>query len=171
MELLDQFPPLKRTPEGELRIPIVARYKDMGAVCILGKIESGTIKTGDKLVMMPGKIQLTCLGLIIDDTEVLPWYDLRMRTCNLVRYGRAGRERGGQGQGLRRRGRAHGNGDFPFHQALQHHPRVHRTGSFLPVTFLNRLAGVGFGSVGAQTSDHRRLLGKGHLPSDSTCVW
>lgn len=69
MELLDEFPPLKRTPEGELRIPIVARYKDMGAVCILGKIESGTIKTGDKLVMMPGKIQLTCLGLIIDDQE------------------------------------------------------------------------------------------------------
>jgi peptide chain release factor subunit 3 len=52
-----------------LRFPIVARYKDMGTVCILGKIESGTIKTGDKLVMMPGKTQLVCLGLIIDDQE------------------------------------------------------------------------------------------------------
>jgi len=69
MDLLDQFPPLKRNPDGELRIPIVARYKDMGTVCILGKIESGTIKTGDKLIMMPGKTQLTCLGLIIDDQE------------------------------------------------------------------------------------------------------
>lgn len=69
MELLDKLPPLKRTPEGDLRIPIVARYKDMGTVCILGKIESGTIRTGDKLIMMPGKTQLVCLGLIIDDQE------------------------------------------------------------------------------------------------------
>lgn len=65
-----QLTPITRYPDGQLRIPIIARYKDMGTVCILGKQESGTIRVGDKLMMQPGMKQLSCVGLMIDDDEV-----------------------------------------------------------------------------------------------------
>jgi len=69
MQLLDDLRPLQRFPDAALRIPIIARYKDMGVLCILGKIESGTIRTGDKLVMQPGNKELTCVGVQIDEQD------------------------------------------------------------------------------------------------------
>lgn len=70
MNLLDQLEPLQRFPNSPLRIPIIARYKDMGVVSILGKLESGTIRTGDKLIMQPGGMAISCIGLMIDDQDV-----------------------------------------------------------------------------------------------------
>ena len=36
-------------------MPIIDKYKDMGTV-VMGKIESGTIREGDSLLVMPNKV-------------------------------------------------------------------------------------------------------------------
>ena len=46
MELLDNLPVPKRDPEGPVRIPVLDKYKDAGALYIYGKVESGTIFIG-----------------------------------------------------------------------------------------------------------------------------
>jgi peptide chain release factor subunit 3 len=69
-QILDELPPLNRNPDNPLRLPILAKYKDMGAVCALGKVESGTIKEGDKLMMMPAGIACTCVGVEIEESPV-----------------------------------------------------------------------------------------------------
>lgn len=44
------------------RMPIIDKFKDMGTV-VMGKVESGSIREGDSLVVMPNKV-LSCLFLI-----------------------------------------------------------------------------------------------------------
>lgn len=61
-QVLDDLPPLPRDPAGGLRLPIVARYKDMGALFVLGKLESGTLVKDTKLLMMPNKVEVQCVG-------------------------------------------------------------------------------------------------------------
>jgi len=58
---------VKRDAVAPLRIPIMARYKDMGAIVILGKIESGTLRNGSTLIMMPTGQQLDVVGVQVDD--------------------------------------------------------------------------------------------------------
>lgn len=69
-DVLDQLPLLTRTPNAVLRLPVLARYKDMGAVCLLGKVESGTIREGDKLSIQPANKDVICTGVEIDETPV-----------------------------------------------------------------------------------------------------
>lgn len=70
MTLLDELAPLQRNANAALRIPIIARYKEMGVLCILGKLESGTLRVGDKLCMQPGNSEMLCVGLQIEETDV-----------------------------------------------------------------------------------------------------
>lgn len=37
------------------RMPIIDKFKDMGTV-VMGKIESGTVREGDTLIVMPNKV-------------------------------------------------------------------------------------------------------------------
>jgi len=37
------------------RMPIIDKFKDMGTV-VMGKVESGSIREGDSLVVMPNKV-------------------------------------------------------------------------------------------------------------------
>jgi peptide chain release factor subunit 3 len=69
-QVLDDFPPMQRDPTGPLRLPIMARYKDMGALFCLGKLESGTLYRDRKLLMMPNKVEVVCTGITVEDTEV-----------------------------------------------------------------------------------------------------
>jgi peptide chain release factor subunit 3 len=69
-QVLDDMPPLPRDAAGGLRLPIVARYKDMGALFVLGKLESGTLVKEAKLLMMPNRIEVQCIGITVDDVEV-----------------------------------------------------------------------------------------------------
>ena len=51
--MLDDIPVDKdRDPEGPLRIPILDKMKDKD-LTVHGKVESGTIRLGDKLAIMP----------------------------------------------------------------------------------------------------------------------
>lgn len=55
VQVLDGLRPPKRDPAAALRIPILDRIKDAGKVFIEGKVESGTVRVGQKVVVMPTK--------------------------------------------------------------------------------------------------------------------
>jgi len=45
-------------------MPIIDKYKDMGTV-VMGKIESGTIREGDSLLVMPNKVFFSIPSTVI----------------------------------------------------------------------------------------------------------
>lgn len=55
LQYIEDLPPFSRLSEGPVRIPIVDRYKDMGTIA-LGKVESGQVFMGQKLIFMPNKV-------------------------------------------------------------------------------------------------------------------
>eukprot|EP00166_Cyanidium_caldarium_P002021 ctg_2071.g425 len=69
LELLDglQLPP--RPVDAPLRMTVVDKYKEMG-VCMLGRIESGTLRNGDRLLLMPPRTPITVTGVWNDAEEV-----------------------------------------------------------------------------------------------------
>lgn len=69
-QVLDDFPPMQRDDKAGLRLPIMARYKDMGALCCLGKLETGTLVKDSNLLMMPNKVIVQCTGISVEETEV-----------------------------------------------------------------------------------------------------
>jgi len=54
VELLDSVPLLDRDPNGPLRIPVLDKLKERGIVAH-GKVESGTVRLGDKLTLSPNE--------------------------------------------------------------------------------------------------------------------
>ena len=54
MQTLDLIEDMDRNPIAPLRMPIVDRWKDMGTI-IMGKMESGFMRVGDVLQLMPNK--------------------------------------------------------------------------------------------------------------------
>lgn len=50
-------------------MPLVDKYKDMGTV-VLGKVESGTVSNGARLLLMPNRKQVEVLQLWTDEDEV-----------------------------------------------------------------------------------------------------
>lgn len=59
---LDTIPLLDRKINGPVVMPISEKYKDLGTV-VVGKLESGRIKKGDQLVMMPNKVRFIPLPI------------------------------------------------------------------------------------------------------------
>jgi peptide chain release factor subunit 3 len=57
LDVLDDLDLKNPNSDKALRIPVIDRYKDGGKVVFLGKIESGTIRRGEKIVIMPNKTQ------------------------------------------------------------------------------------------------------------------
>ncbi|CAD6264096.1 unnamed protein product [Miscanthus lutarioriparius] len=68
-EVLDRIEVPLRDPKGPVRMPIIDKYKDMGSV-VMGKIESGTIREGDSLLVMPNKSHVKVIGLNLDESKV-----------------------------------------------------------------------------------------------------
>ncbi|CDO71362.1 hypothetical protein BN946_scf184908.g120 [Trametes cinnabarina] len=62
LEHLDKMPMVDRKINAPLMMPISEKYKDMGTV-IVGKVESGHIRKGDTLLLMPNKnlIEVTAI--------------------------------------------------------------------------------------------------------------
>ncbi|KDQ17323.1 hypothetical protein BOTBODRAFT_30142 [Botryobasidium botryosum FD-172 SS1] len=54
LELLDNLPMVDRKLNAPLMMPVSEKYKDMGTI-IVGKVESGFIRKGDSLLLMPNK--------------------------------------------------------------------------------------------------------------------
>ncbi|XP_058087216.1 uncharacterized protein LOC131234394 [Magnolia sinica] len=68
-EALDAVEIPARDPQGSLRMPIIDKFKDMGTV-VMGKIESGSIREGDTLLVMPNKANVKVLAVYCDENKV-----------------------------------------------------------------------------------------------------
>lgn len=68
LEYLDDMKTVNRLINGPFMLPISGKMKDLGTV-VEGKIESGHIKTGNKLVLMPNKTTVEVMT-IYNETEL-----------------------------------------------------------------------------------------------------
>lgn len=71
LEYLDSMSGLERKLKAPFMMPISSKYKDMG-VMIEGKIESGVIKKGASVLMMPGRTPIEITGIYGETEEELP---------------------------------------------------------------------------------------------------
>ncbi|XP_040871698.1 eukaryotic peptide chain release factor GTP-binding subunit ERF3A isoform X2 [Glycine max] len=63
------------------RMPIIDKFKDMGTV-VMGKVESGSVREGDSLLVMPNKDPVKVVAIFIDEDRVKragPGENLRIR--------------------------------------------------------------------------------------------
>ena len=80
-QTLDDLDPLERNPDAPFRLPVLDKHKDMGTI-VMGKTEAGTVRRGDKLVVMPNNVKVTVAALFRDDVEtskILPGENVRLR--------------------------------------------------------------------------------------------
>eukprot|EP00884_Botryococcus_braunii_P004624 jgi/Botrbrau1/14162/Bobra.182_3s0102.1 len=68
-DVLDGVEPLPRDPLAPFRMSVIDKYKDMGTIA-MGKSESGIIRKGDKLFVMPNKVSVQVITIYRDDDEV-----------------------------------------------------------------------------------------------------
>ncbi|EIN10765.1 eukaryotic polypeptide chain release factor 3 [Punctularia strigosozonata HHB-11173 SS5] len=62
LEHLDNMPMVDRKINAPLMMPISEKYKDMGTI-VVGKIESGHMRKGDTLILMPNKVAVEVAGI------------------------------------------------------------------------------------------------------------
>ncbi|CAM6017017.1 unnamed protein product [Sphagnum balticum] len=80
-EALDAVELPERSPNGPFRMPLIDKYRDMGTV-VMGKIESGSVRRGDTLMIMPNKATVKVVTVYRDNDEVnyaRPGENLRIR--------------------------------------------------------------------------------------------
>ncbi|KAG6821253.1 translation termination factor GTPase eRF3 [Arthromyces matolae] len=68
LEHLDTMPMVDRKINAPLMMPISEKYKDMGTV-VVGKVESGHLRKGDQLILMPNKdsVEVTAIYNEMED--------------------------------------------------------------------------------------------------------
>nr|WDY61363.1 eukaryotic peptide chain release factor GTP-binding subunit ERF3A [Nitraria sibirica] len=84
-EALDKVEVPLRDPQGAFRMPIIDRFKDMGTV-VMGKVESGSVREGNSLLVMPNKTQVKVLAVYCDENKVRsagPGENLRIRLSGI----------------------------------------------------------------------------------------
>ena len=84
-ETLDNLEPLERNPDAPFRMPVLDKHKDMGTI-VMGKTEAGTVRRGDKLIVMPNNIKVKVSTVYRDDVEVskvLPGENVRLRLSGI----------------------------------------------------------------------------------------
>ncbi|KAL7612183.1 uncharacterized protein LOC111887166 [Lactuca sativa] len=84
-EALDVIEVPLRDPTAPFRMPIIDKFKDMGTV-VMGKVESGSIREGNNLLIMPNKVQVKVLALFMDEDRVRsagPGENLRVRVSGI----------------------------------------------------------------------------------------
>uniref|UniRef100_A0A5B6ZBI8 Putative eukaryotic peptide chain release factor GTP-binding subunit ERF3A n=1 Tax=Davidia involucrata TaxID=16924 RepID=A0A5B6ZBI8_DAVIN len=84
-EALDAIEVLPRDPKGPFRLTIIYKFKDMGTV-VMGKVESGSVREGDNLLIMPNKAQVKVLAIFCDENKVRhagPGENLRVRLSGI----------------------------------------------------------------------------------------
>jgi peptide chain release factor subunit 3 len=81
-EVFDSLIMPERDAEKPFRIPLLDGYKDMGMIIGIGKVEQGTVKAGDKAIIMPTRVETQVLSVYIEDDEVSyakPGENIRLR--------------------------------------------------------------------------------------------
>ena len=84
-QTLDDLDPLERNPDAPFRLPVLDKHKDMGTI-VMGKTEAGTVRRGDKLVVMPNNVKVQVAALFRDDVEtskIAPGENVRMRLTGI----------------------------------------------------------------------------------------
>ncbi|XP_062027578.1 uncharacterized protein LOC133743611 isoform X1 [Rosa rugosa] len=84
-EALDSIEVPLRDPKGPFRLPIIDKFKDMGTT-VMGKVESGSVREGDSLIIMPNKAQVKVIAIFIDEDRVKyagPGENLRVRLSGI----------------------------------------------------------------------------------------
>lgn len=66
---IDSLPTINRKVDGPFIMPIVDKYKDMGTV-VMGKVEAGSVKKGQSLLVMPNRTQVSVDQMWSDEEEV-----------------------------------------------------------------------------------------------------
>ncbi|ORX91349.1 hypothetical protein K493DRAFT_317330 [Basidiobolus meristosporus CBS 931.73] len=69
LELLDNMQTIERKVNSPLMIPITEKYKDMGTI-VVGKIESGKIRKGQSILLMPNKKPAEISAIYSEEDEV-----------------------------------------------------------------------------------------------------
>ncbi|KAL3898406.1 MAG: hypothetical protein SGCHY_002763 [Lobulomycetales sp.] len=69
LELLDTLD-MERNYDGPLMMPITDKIKDMGVLNIAGKIESGYVREGQKILIMPNKKNAEVTSVVMEEEEV-----------------------------------------------------------------------------------------------------
>jgi peptide chain release factor subunit 3 len=67
LDHIDHMPMVERKINAPLMMPVSEKYKDMGAIAV-GKIESGHMRKGDNLILMPNKANVE-IAAIYNETE------------------------------------------------------------------------------------------------------
>lgn len=71
LNYLDHLPLIDRKNNAPLMMPISEKYADMGCV-VVGKVESGHVKKGQNLLLMPNKVPVTVTGVLNEVEEEIP---------------------------------------------------------------------------------------------------
>jgi hypothetical protein len=90
LNFLDEMPLIDRKNNSPLMMPISEKYSDMGTV-IVGKVESGKLRKGQSLLLMPNKVcSPPCAPSLALINNLLPLSraDSRRRRGNSQRDGR-----------------------------------------------------------------------------------
>lgn len=69
LELLDTMKTVERKNNAPLMMPILEKFKDMGTV-VMGKIESGHVKKGQSIMVMPNSRKVEISGIWSEEEEV-----------------------------------------------------------------------------------------------------
>ncbi|KAF5445471.1 hypothetical protein F2P56_034518 [Juglans regia] len=88
-EALDAAEIPQRDPKGPFRMPIIDKFKEMGTV-VMGKVESGSVREGDSLLVMPNKAHVKVLEVYCDEDKVRqagPGENLRVKLSGIEEDG------------------------------------------------------------------------------------
>ena len=83
--ILDNLEPLDRDAKGPFRMPILDKYRDLGTN-VMGKSESGSVRKGDTLMVMPNKVEVKVAGVYREADEIKsagPGENLRLRLTGI----------------------------------------------------------------------------------------
>ncbi|KAH9959165.1 P-loop containing nucleoside triphosphate hydrolase protein [Russula dissimulans] len=71
LEHLDKLPMVDRKISSPVMIPVAEKYKDMGTVAV-GKVESGHVRKGDTLLLMPNRDEVEIAAIYNELEEEVP---------------------------------------------------------------------------------------------------
>ncbi|EIW82047.1 hypothetical protein CONPUDRAFT_53957 [Coniophora puteana RWD-64-598 SS2] len=71
LEHMDHMPMVDRKIHAPLMVPISEKYKDMGAI-VVGKVESGHMRKGDNLLLMPNKTTVEVAAIYNEMEDEIP---------------------------------------------------------------------------------------------------
>jgi len=61
--------PTDRSTNGPFMMPITDKQKDMGTI-VAGKIESGKVRKGMNVLLMPNRLKSEVLAIFMEDNEI-----------------------------------------------------------------------------------------------------